>query len=365
MQQNAALRGQTTGTRARDKMVNATHDALRGQNTPPRVVRPGILAEPRPQRSDRSRRHSSGDGMPTLALPSLAGSAGEAVDGAALAFLTSRALAAQKEEKAQKQAQVRKLEEERRRQRRQALVQEIDAPELRCFPLSFVCWTRLLLPPSRGEKVEGEEEEKNIFGRVVVLVFDNDSGMLLAGFQCSLLVLAGPSCWTPSPVWSRKSVFFARRRLRQWHVQGWFCGYFAPRAVFLLWSLSAGPPQGLRHGRCGPGGQIHGEHGSDCEKLCIFHSCRRFSCRGADADSHGLAVQQTIVIPQLQFMNKVIDGGSCWFSHVVHMPVVCNDRCPVTFRSCSSSTRLSTPCRGRCPCCVGRVSSTVAVVRRQ
>ena len=49
--------------------------------------------------------------MPRLALPSLARSAGEAVDGAALTFLTSRALAAQKEEEGQKQAQVRKLEE--------------------------------------------------------------------------------------------------------------------------------------------------------------------------------------------------------------------------------------------------------------
>ena len=39
-----------------------------------------------------SLRHSSGDGLPTLALPSLAGSAGEAVDGAALSFLTAQAL---------------------------------------------------------------------------------------------------------------------------------------------------------------------------------------------------------------------------------------------------------------------------------
>ena len=34
----------------------------------------------------------------------------------------------------------------------------------------------------------------------------------------------------------------------------------------------------------------------------------RFPCRGAEADSHGLAVQQTKVIPQLQFLDKVIDG---------------------------------------------------------
>ena len=115
--------------------MNGTHDAPRGQNTPPPGVRPGILAEPGPQRSDRSWRRSSGDGMPTLALPSLAGSAGEAVDGAALAFLTSRALAAQEEEEEQKQAQVKKLEERRRRQGRQALEQEflalLDIPAAR------------------------------------------------------------------------------------------------------------------------------------------------------------------------------------------------------------------------------------------
>ena len=39
---------------------------------------------------------------------------------------------------------------------------------------------------------------------------------------------------------------------RQWHVQFSFWVYFAPRAVFLLWSLSAGPPLGLHHGRYGP-----------------------------------------------------------------------------------------------------------------
>ena len=94
---SAAPRDQTTGTSAVEEVVNSTHDAPRGQNTPPPGVRLCILAEPGPQRSDRSRRHPSGDGMPTLALPSLAGSAGEAVDGVALAFLTSRALAAQEE----------------------------------------------------------------------------------------------------------------------------------------------------------------------------------------------------------------------------------------------------------------------------
>ena len=37
-------------------------------------------------------------------------------------------------------------------------------------------------------------------------------------------------------------------------------------------------------------------------------SRRRFPCRGAEADFHGLAVQQTIVLLQLQLLDKVIDG---------------------------------------------------------
>ena len=36
-----------------------------------------------------------------------------------------------------------------------------------------------------------------------------------------------------------------------------------------------------------------------------FFVGRRFSCRGAEADSHGVTVQQTTVISQLQFINKV------------------------------------------------------------
>ena len=31
------------------------------------------------------------------------------------------------------------------------------------------------------------------------------------------------------------------------------------------------------------------------------------SCRGAEADSHGLAIQQTIVLPTLQYIDKVVD----------------------------------------------------------
>ena len=53
--------------------------------------------------SDRTVQRSSGDSLPTLAPPSLAGSAGEPVDAGALAFLTRAALVAQEEEEARRQ----------------------------------------------------------------------------------------------------------------------------------------------------------------------------------------------------------------------------------------------------------------------
>ena len=38
-----------------------------------------------------------------------------------------------------------------------------------------------------------------------------------------------------------------------------------------------------------------------------FIDGRRFSCRGAQVDSHGPAVQQTMVYPQLHFLYEVVD----------------------------------------------------------
>ena len=64
----------------REVEEHETNDALRRQKALPPGARPGILAELEPQRSDRSLRRSSGDCLPRLATPSLAGAAGEAAD---------------------------------------------------------------------------------------------------------------------------------------------------------------------------------------------------------------------------------------------------------------------------------------------
>ena len=105
-----ASRGQTRA-RAREEVELATHFGLRAQKTPPPGERPGLLLEPGPQRSDRTVRRSSGDNLPTLALPVLAGSAGEVVDSSSLRFLTASALKARREEEEEE----RKKEKEKQR----------------------------------------------------------------------------------------------------------------------------------------------------------------------------------------------------------------------------------------------------------
>ena len=97
-QQNAARRGPKSSARAREGEVHEKNDAPRRQNAPHPGERPGSLFDPGPQRSDRSLRRSAGDSLPTLALPVLAGSAGEAVDSSSLRFLTAAALRQRKEE---------------------------------------------------------------------------------------------------------------------------------------------------------------------------------------------------------------------------------------------------------------------------
>ena len=72
-----------------------------GPKQPPPGERPGILAEPGPQRSDRSRRHSSGDDLLTPSLPVLAGASGEEMDSSTLRFLTAMALRDQRQQRIQ------------------------------------------------------------------------------------------------------------------------------------------------------------------------------------------------------------------------------------------------------------------------
>ena len=113
------LRAQKTVTSTREVEERVPHAGLRAQTAPPPGVRPGLPLEPGPQRSDRTVRHSSGDSLPQLAMPSLAGAAGEAVDSATLAFLLSQSLAAKEhEEQKKREEEARKAHAEWRRRRK-------------------------------------------------------------------------------------------------------------------------------------------------------------------------------------------------------------------------------------------------------
>ena len=99
--------------------MNVTHIAPRSQNTPHLGARPGIRAEPGPQRSDRSLRRSSGN---TLGAPSLADASAEAIDGRTLRFLLKKSLARKKEEDEER----RKVEE---KEKLKAVKEEEEHPD--------------------------------------------------------------------------------------------------------------------------------------------------------------------------------------------------------------------------------------------
>ena len=86
-----ALRGQRMRA-GREEVECVTHFGPRSPMTPPPEARPGLPPEPRPQRSDRTVRHSSG-ASPSLSPPQLADAVGDAVDQASVDFLLRSTLA--------------------------------------------------------------------------------------------------------------------------------------------------------------------------------------------------------------------------------------------------------------------------------
>ena len=155
------------------------------------------------------------------------------------------------------------------------------------------------------------------------------------------------AAWHHGPVWTRMTVrrssslciagllvFYTSRcvpvrcRLAQdtpphgrYAPKGQLC---ALRIVFFLWSLSAGPPLGLHHGRYGPEGQL-------CVEMVInilVVAQRQFPLV--------LTVQKTIVIPQLQFLDKVIDDPVV---RVQVLPDRSHARCVQRAGACGSDYR--------------------------
>ena len=140
------LHGDRRLPQPREVEEQATHDGLRAQTAPPPGMRPGILPEPGPQRSDRCLRRSAGD-TPLLAVPSLAG--GDGADDTAVAFLVRQTLLEEEEEKRKEEEEVRKVQlaqvkaaKKELRERRQEMAYEL------------VALRRNFLPSERTPSVE-------------------------------------------------------------------------------------------------------------------------------------------------------------------------------------------------------------------
>ena len=132
----------------REEVEHATHYGPRAQKTPPPGERPGILAEPWPQRSDRSLRRSAGDSLPTLALSSLAGSAGEEMD------LTRSVLKTEKEEEEKVQAMREEVRD------RDGWNQAIGSDGVHFFLHRRTRRSVWVLPPSASRRKRKEKEEE-------------------------------------------------------------------------------------------------------------------------------------------------------------------------------------------------------------
>ena len=117
-QPNAALRGQKTGTRAREEVEIEAHAGPWGQRAPSQGTRPTVLLDPEPQERlvEAARAPLV---LPTLAMPSLAGAGGEAVDAVTVAFLTWKAVEEKREDE-----QLLKMEEEKLNRQAKRVMEE-------------------------------------------------------------------------------------------------------------------------------------------------------------------------------------------------------------------------------------------------
>ena len=193
------------------------------------------------------------------------------------------------------------------------------------------------------------------------------------------------------------SFLLARRRPRHWLMPGWFCWYCSSFLV-LLRCLQA--HDALHHGWFEPKGQLRGDSLADTpvvhnhiylwfrdQKTVDFPQLQSFKFVDTSFVTQRVIpmVLPTMKILQLQFLNEVIDVFGVQVVQVLpsRLPVVCNDRCPayvpqlqlinkfmfvpVVAQSCIPTVwqtieiLLFPYTGGRCSCCVGRASSTVAV----
>ena len=249
-----------------------THNAPRGQNTPPPGTRPGVLKEPGAQEATVTVGYVAAAGAPLLAQLVLDAPVPQMVDTVLEFFraldkpddelviavpkistdrvsqrLVERRLPQMVEQLVevptvvsyfsllQRKAKKKEEEEMEKRVAKHTAVQS-EAAERLCNGRGF-CWSRR----ARGER--GRRGERG--GRLVPppaplvasLVVDSGSGVfamlvllvLVHLVLCSLWLMTGPCCSATRPVWTRRTVFSSW--LWHWHMQCWFCWFRSSRCV--------------------------------------------------------------------------------------------------------------------------------------
>ena len=334
-------RSQKLATRAEEEMEYEPHYALRGQKTPPPGERPAPLSEVAgPQRSDRTVRHSAG------------------VDGTTVSFLLAENLKLQKEEEKERR---RKREEAQHEARMRELDRRVMADEQLNLAESYAWrkWAGFL--PSEPRRKRKRKKKKLpraprprqgcrrlcdhqpvVPGRAGSQVQTVEKTLALPQLQ-----LAGKCvpCYVPPYLAVTRSVFaFGIQDFGLLCVMTsgnvsvfsayWFNTGYMSTSVYrgfgkiFTYFLCQGGPRILKSmlfalifqhaAQCLVRQWIHawrqstrpfGFHTAEncgVSAVAVFHG-RRLLLHGAQADFHGLAVQQTTGIPQLQFLNEVID----------------------------------------------------------
>ena len=218
--------------RVGEEVVHNPHEARRGLKSPPPGGRPGILPEPLPQRSDRSWRHFSGDGLPQLAMPSLASAASESVDSATLAFLTRAALEERRKEEKKvemKEKEAQKVKQVELRARVSAATRELDTlllvpfvrrsdqendrvDELQKLLVRLQERSALLTAPSKRKKQKKKKKRKRKLPKSSSCLRIRRCGQgfrsrsSLSGAQCSFTLSSGPRCFASWPVCTKRAV---------------------------------------------------------------------------------------------------------------------------------------------------------------
>ena len=245
----------------REVEAQHTHAAPRGQKEPPPGTRPGVLQDPEPQLLDAVLAYRAA-GEPSVATPLLAAPAAEGVDEAALSFLLQRALEdKRKEEQLAKEKEEEEEEEEVRDAEEQVLLQEVERREWvqavdERSGQTYFCncrtrATRWTLPSSSSSGMRRRKRKKRS--------------------KKKLLKAPLPRCGRPCAL--QRQVPAVESALRS--SSSTTCGHSCCSAETGTQSVLLSPGAVLGPGRC---------------------------ARVVQRQVRGFMVQQTVVVPQLQFI---------------------------------------------------------------